>query len=55
MLLFHLDIEVEVSAYSTGTGESFVEVFSTPLHVRRASSSFDEPLASVLSAGLDYF
>jgi hypothetical protein len=46
--------EVEVSAYSAGTGESFVEGFSAPLHVRRASSSFDEPLASALSAGLDY-
>jgi hypothetical protein len=60
---FHLDIggckievrrEVEVSAYSAGTGESFVEGFSAPLHVRRPSSSFDEPLASALSAGLDY-
>jgi hypothetical protein len=46
--------EVQVSAYSAGTGESFVEGFSTPLHVRRVSSSFDEPLASALSAGLDY-
>ena len=60
---FHLDIggskievrrEVEVSAYSAGTGESFMEGFSAPLHVRRPSSSFDEPLASALSAGLDY-
>ena len=47
--------EVEVSAYSAGTGESFVEGFPAPMHVRRAlSSSFDEPLASALSAGLDY-
>jgi hypothetical protein len=61
---FHLDIgsckievrrEVEVSAYSAGTRESFVEGLSTALHVRRASSSFDEPMASVLSAGLDHF
>lgn len=60
---FHLDIggckievrkEVEVSAYTAGTGESFVEGFSAPQHVRRASSSFDELLASALSAGLDY-
>jgi hypothetical protein len=60
---FHFDIggckievrkEVEVSAYSAGTGESFVEGFSAPPHVRGASSSFDEPLASALSAGLDY-
>lgn len=60
---FHLDIggckievrkEVKVSAYAAGTGESFVEGFSAPQHVRRASSSFDELLASALSAGLDY-
>jgi hypothetical protein len=59
---FHLDIGgcktevrkvVEVRAYSAGTGESFVEGFSAPLRVRRASSSFGEPLASALSAGLD--
>lgn len=60
---FHLDIggvkidvrrEVEISAYSAGSGESFVEAFSSPRDVRRSSSSFDEPLASALSAGLDY-
>jgi hypothetical protein len=60
---FHLDIggckieerrEVEVGAYSAGTGESFIEGFSAPLHVRRPSSSFDEPVASALSASLDY-
>ena len=60
---FHLDIggckievrkEVQISAYSAGTGESFVEGFSAPQHVRRALSSFDEPLASALSAGLDH-
>jgi len=32
---------VEVSAYSAGTGESFAEVFSAPLHVRGTSSSPD--------------
>jgi hypothetical protein len=46
--------EVKVGAYSAGTGESFIEGFSAPLHVRRPSSSFDEPLASALSASLDY-
>ena len=60
---FHFDIggckievrkEVEVSAYSTGTGESFVEGFSAPQDIRRFSTSFDGPLASALSAGLDY-
>lgn len=60
---FNLDIgsskievrrEVEISAYSVDNGESFVEGFSAPRDVRRASSSFDEPLASALSAGLDY-
>jgi len=45
--------EVEVSAYSAGTGESFVAGFSAPLHVRRPSS-FDEPLASALLGGLEY-
>jgi hypothetical protein len=47
--------EVEVSAYSAGTGESFVEGFSAPRDARRFSTSFDEPLASALSAGLDNF
>jgi hypothetical protein len=41
--------------WKSATGESFVEGFSAPLHVGRASPSFDEPLASALSAGLDYF
>jgi hypothetical protein len=43
--------EVEISAYSVGTGESFVEGFSASQHARRA---FDKPLASALPAGLDY-
>jgi len=47
--------EVEVSAYSTGTGESFVEGFSAPRDTRGFSTSFDEPLASALSASLDHF
>lgn len=60
---FHFDVEgvkievrkeVPISAYSAGTGESFVEDYSVPREFRRASSSFDEPLASALSAGLDY-
>jgi len=46
--------EVEVSAYSTGMGESFVEGFSAPRDIRRASSSFDEPLASALAGGMEY-
>jgi len=39
--------EVEISAYSTGTGESFVGSFSMPPHIHRASSSLDEALASL--------
>ncbi|KAF8890452.1 hypothetical protein BD779DRAFT_1517758 [Infundibulicybe gibba] len=46
--------EVEVSAYPTGTGESFIEGFSAARDTRHVSSSFDEPLASALSGGLDY-
>lgn len=46
--------EVEVSAYSAGVGESFVEGYSVPRDHRRAASSFDEPLASALSGGLEY-
>ncbi|KAF5364610.1 hypothetical protein D9758_005561 [Tetrapyrgos nigripes] len=47
---------IEVSAYPSGTSESFVEAgsFSSRRDVRRASASFDEPLASALSGGLDY-
>ena len=48
--------EVQVSAYSAGSGESFVEGFSSPPDVRNRtlSSSFDKPLASALAGGLDY-
>jgi hypothetical protein len=48
--------EVQVSAYSAGSGESFVEGFSSPRDIRNRtlSSSFDEPLASALAGGLDY-
>ena len=48
--------EVQISAYPAGSGESFVEGFSLPRDVRNRtlSSSFDEPLASALSDGLDY-
>jgi len=46
--------EVQVSAYAAGVGESFIEGFSAPRDVRRVPSSFDEPLASALSGGLDY-
>lgn len=46
--------EVEVSAYPSGHGESFVQAGTSPQEIRRARSSFDEPLASAISAGLDY-
>jgi hypothetical protein len=46
--------EVQVSAYSAGVGESFMGGFSAPRDIRRTSSSFDEPLASALSGGLDH-
>jgi len=48
--------EVQISAYPAGSGESFVEGFSHPRDVRNRtlSSSFDEPLASAISGGLDY-
>ncbi|KIK57237.1 hypothetical protein GYMLUDRAFT_247197 [Collybiopsis luxurians FD-317 M1] len=48
---------VEVSAYPTAHSESFVEgggFAGSHRDRRRLSSSFDEPLASALSAGLDY-
>lgn len=45
--------EVEVSAYSAGTGESFVEGFS-PRDMGRVASSFDEPIASAISADMEY-
>ncbi|KAH7902822.1 hypothetical protein BJ138DRAFT_271896, partial [Hygrophoropsis aurantiaca] len=44
--------EVEASAYTAGTGELFVEGFSAPRDVRHAASSFDEPIASAMSADL---
>lgn len=45
---------VEISAYSSGRGEStFVEGFSSPRDIRRASSSFDEPIASAISGSFD--
>ncbi|KAE9399169.1 hypothetical protein BT96DRAFT_1103744 [Gymnopus androsaceus JB14] len=43
---------VEVSVYPTGNSESFVE--GGGFAIRRLSSSFNEPLASALSGGLDY-
>ncbi|KAJ8081647.1 hypothetical protein PM082_007493 [Marasmius tenuissimus] len=45
---------IEVSAYPTGTGESFVEGGGFRRDTRRLSSSFDEPLASAISGELDY-
>ncbi|KAF8166691.1 hypothetical protein BJ912DRAFT_889225 [Pholiota molesta] len=45
---------VEISAYASGGGESaFVEGFSSPRDIRRASSSFDEPIASAISGSFD--
>ncbi|KAF8065405.1 hypothetical protein FPV67DRAFT_1451169 [Lyophyllum atratum] len=48
--------EVQVSAYSAGSGESFVEGFAAPRDIRHRtlSSSFDEPLASALTNELDH-
>ncbi|KAJ3886249.1 hypothetical protein GG344DRAFT_57825 [Lentinula edodes] len=47
---------IEVSAYSTGHSESFVEGGGFAIHYdrRRLSSSFDEPLTSALTGGLDH-
>ncbi|KAJ4501018.1 hypothetical protein C8R41DRAFT_280918 [Lentinula lateritia] len=47
---------IEVSAYSTGNSESFVEGGGFAIHYdrRRLSSSFDEPLTSALTGGLDH-
>lgn len=45
---------VEISAYASGGGESaFIEGFSSPRDIRRASSSFDEPIASAISGSFD--
>jgi hypothetical protein len=48
--------EVQVSAYSAGSGESSVKGFSSPPDVRNRTllSSFDKCLASALAGGLDY-
>jgi hypothetical protein len=47
--------EVEISAYSTGMGESFVHGGASPVDIRQVSSSFDGPLASAMSASIgDY-
>lgn len=45
-----------MSAYSTGNSESFVEGGGFAIHYdrRRLSSSFDEPLTSALTGGLDH-
>ncbi|KAF8838160.1 hypothetical protein BDN67DRAFT_991441 [Paxillus ammoniavirescens] len=48
--------EVEASADATAPGELFVEGFSagTRDHLGRAASSFDAPIASAMSADLEY-
>jgi hypothetical protein len=46
--------EVEVSAYPAGSGESFVEGFTSPRTIHQTSSSIDEPLALALTGDLDY-
>ncbi|TFK53255.1 hypothetical protein OE88DRAFT_1626135 [Heliocybe sulcata] len=46
--------EVQASAYTMGLGESFVQGAHGAIDVRAAPSSFDEPLASAISAGLEY-
>lgn len=43
--------EVEISAYSAGTGEAFIQ---GPHDAGRISSSFDEPLSSAMTSGLGY-
>ncbi|KAJ3772601.1 hypothetical protein FB446DRAFT_643226, partial [Lentinula raphanica] len=47
---------VEVSAYPSGSSESFIDGGGFAIHYdrRRSSSSFDEPLASALIGGLDH-
>ncbi|KAJ4490710.1 hypothetical protein J3R30DRAFT_3278910 [Lentinula aciculospora] len=47
---------VEVNAYPAGNSESFIEGGGFAIHYdrRRLSSSFDEPLASALTGGLDH-
>ncbi|CCM06516.1 uncharacterized protein FIBRA_08788 [Fibroporia radiculosa] len=51
---FEVRREVEVSAYSAGVGEFFVQGLPTARDVDQAASSFDEPLASALSAEIHY-
>ncbi|KAF8235718.1 hypothetical protein L208DRAFT_1537069 [Tricholoma matsutake] len=48
--------EVQISPYPAGSGESFVEGFSSPCDIcnRTFSSLFDEPLTSALAGGLNY-
>jgi len=43
--------EIEISAYSTGAGESFIQSSDMAYDI---SSSFDEPLHSAMSSPLDY-
>ncbi|KDQ51941.1 hypothetical protein JAAARDRAFT_40559 [Jaapia argillacea MUCL 33604] len=46
--------QVAASAFPTGSGESFIYGTQSPSEARMISSSFDEPLASALSADIDY-
>ncbi|KAA1478047.1 hypothetical protein DENSPDRAFT_632230 [Dentipellis sp. KUC8613] len=46
--------EVQISAYSAGTGESFVSGSAGAHDIAGMPSSFDEPLSSALTSGLDY-
>ncbi|TDL14710.1 hypothetical protein BD410DRAFT_845793 [Rickenella mellea] len=46
--------EVQVDAYTSGHGESFVQASTTPQEIQGALPSFDEPLASAIPADLDY-
>jgi hypothetical protein len=43
--------EVEISAYSAGAGEAFIQGSHDTV---RISSSFDEPLSSAMTSGLGY-
>ncbi|KAI9453818.1 hypothetical protein F5148DRAFT_456920 [Russula earlei] len=43
--------EVEISAYAAGVGEAFIHGSHDPT---RISSSFDEPLSSAMTSGLEY-
>lgn len=47
--------EVQASAYSTGLGgETFVQGAHVAVDIRAPASSFDEPIASAISADFDY-